>query len=804
MKYRSTSTRVTRKIGRGYKRRFDNEESEPSEGSCDSGVGLDHQAEVQLAVSTRNSLSYNFEEETNSEFCFPDMPGRGRGAVAESTLALSAPLAGSSRDGRAVLAIVSQPEQQHRARYQTEGSRGAIKDRTGNGFPMVKLTGYNKPTTLQIFVGTDVGRVAPHMFYQACRVSGKNSTPCIERKVDGTVVIEVDLDPSKDMVVTCDCVGILKERNVDVEHRFPDQTAARNKKKSTRCRMVFRTVVQNDDGTTDLLQVCSQPIVCTQPPGVPEICKKSLTSCQAIGGDELFVFGKNFLKDTKVVFQNSDIHPPWEEIVFPDKEFLQQNHLVCVIPRYKIPDIKDPVPVKMYITSSGKSSDPHTFVYLPCHSNMSSSPMDTQPCSSYFSGATSSAFINGNRVLAKGCNMAGVHNAHGDEDSNCLEPGNKEVPLMWASATKHEPCHDEETMMPPPPDLIPLGRRPSFHVVSEREECKVEVVDEMNEQSMSCDRDSSLSPTEMQGVDLSMKPPPLLCQLVDMPNLNNNALQMSKQFPILYENQPFMDDSMLRPPPSKILARDFVDGVPFQAKNDVAMAEPPQSGFALVTRVRSGSFSHSSNFSDNSASRFDSYSRVRSASMSHSFGSKASHFSQVAPTLHSNSSRIKEYDFGISSMTKQAVQRIQSGLFSMPPVTQKELLTRDATMTSPPLMPNAITSTGVLDAIVNSAADSHISTEVAPPAFSVTPFQAVQHTSTSLFDATAPAETAPVPVTVSEMSQRIGDMVVPPGPAPPITGMVTQEMVKMTDNDLISYINPNAFDQVKLETYDAL
>lgn len=48
------------------------------------------------------------------------------------------------------LQILSQPEQQHRARYQTEGSRGAVKDRSGNGFPIVKLLGYDKPTTLQV------------------------------------------------------------------------------------------------------------------------------------------------------------------------------------------------------------------------------------------------------------------------------------------------------------------------------------------------------------------------------------------------------------------------------------------------------------------------------------------------------------------------------------------------------------------------------------------------------------------------------------------------------------------------------
>lgn len=115
-----------------------------------------------------------------------------------------------SKDGRAYLQILSQPEQQHRARYQTEGSRGAIKDRRGNGFPLVKLVGYNKPTTLQIYIGTDVGKVAPHMFYQACKVSSKNSTPCMETKIDGTVVIEVELKPENEMTATCDCVGILK------------------------------------------------------------------------------------------------------------------------------------------------------------------------------------------------------------------------------------------------------------------------------------------------------------------------------------------------------------------------------------------------------------------------------------------------------------------------------------------------------------------------------------------------------------------------------------------------------------------
>jgi nuclear factor of activated T-cells 5 len=76
----------------------------------------------------------------------------------------------------------------------------------------------------------------------------------------------------------------------------------------------------------------SFPFVAAQPPGVPEICKKSLVSSPVDGGLELFVIGKNFLKDTKVVFQkrkssSNTINLLWEEAVVPEKEYLQQ---VCI------------------------------------------------------------------------------------------------------------------------------------------------------------------------------------------------------------------------------------------------------------------------------------------------------------------------------------------------------------------------------------------------------------------------------------------------------------------------------------------
>lgn len=117
--------------------------------------------------------------------------------------------------------------------------------------------------------------------------------------------------------------------------------------------------------------IYANDLLTAQPPGIPEICKKSLTSCPCTGGLELFVIGKNFLKDTRIVFQlnsddlSSNLEPHWECAVLPDKEFLQQTHLVCVVPPYRRQDLTptETVAVKLYAVSSGKTSEPHTFFY---------------------------------------------------------------------------------------------------------------------------------------------------------------------------------------------------------------------------------------------------------------------------------------------------------------------------------------------------------------------------------------------------------------------------------------------------------
>ncbi|XP_058502511.1 nuclear factor of activated T-cells 5a isoform X2 [Solea solea] len=262
------------------------------------------------------------------------------------------------------LKILVQPETQHRARYLTEGSRGSVKDRTQQGFPTVKLEGVNEPVVLQVFVANDAGRVKPHGFYQACRVTGRNTTACKEVDIEGTTVIEIPLEPSNDMTLAVDCVGILKLRNADVEARIG---VAGSKKKSTRARLAFRVVIPQSDGSNLTLQVPSSPILCTQPAGVPEILRKSLHSCSVRGGEEVFIIGKNFLKGTKVVFQeNIADDNSWQAEAKIDMDLFHQNHLIVTAPPFHNQSITSPVSVGIYVmTNAGRSHDAQPFTYTP-------------------------------------------------------------------------------------------------------------------------------------------------------------------------------------------------------------------------------------------------------------------------------------------------------------------------------------------------------------------------------------------------------------------------------------------------------
>uniref|UniRef100_UPI00398EDF01 nuclear factor of activated T-cells, cytoplasmic 3 isoform X2 n=1 Tax=Pristiophorus japonicus TaxID=55135 RepID=UPI00398EDF01 len=201
------------------------------------------------------------------------------------------------------LKIEMQPKTHHRAHYETEGSRGAVKASSG-GHPVVKLQGYNeKPINLQMFIGTADDRyLRPHAFYQVHRITGKTvATASQEIVVTSTKVLEIPLLPENNMTASIDCAGILKLRNSDIELRKGETDIGR---KNTRVRLVFRVHIPQPNGKVVSLQAASIPVECSQRSAqeLPQIEKYSINSCSVNGGEEMIVNGFNFLPESKIVF----------------------------------------------------------------------------------------------------------------------------------------------------------------------------------------------------------------------------------------------------------------------------------------------------------------------------------------------------------------------------------------------------------------------------------------------------------------------------------------------------------------------
>ncbi|GAU90136.1 hypothetical protein RvY_02600 [Ramazzottius varieornatus] len=268
------------------------------------------------------------------------------------------------------LVVERQPEGHHRARYQKEGSRGCIKDRTGNSCPAVQLKGIEHASILQIFVATESGKVRPHPLYRACKVGGKNSTPCRDRTIQNINVLEMDIKPENDGFVNIDCMGILKLRNADLEATAEaDDTAGRRKKREPGVRLVFRAITRYGE-TPVTLQVCSIPVCCTPTPGVPEIHRISHKECLASGGLELIILGRNFVKDdTKMFIQEvtdkTEEEVVWQREVTLQREFFHAAHMVAAIPPYHNLLISQPVNVQIVIKNKAKVSEPYPFSYSP-------------------------------------------------------------------------------------------------------------------------------------------------------------------------------------------------------------------------------------------------------------------------------------------------------------------------------------------------------------------------------------------------------------------------------------------------------
>uniref|UniRef100_A0A3Q2D6L2 Nuclear factor of activated T cells 1 n=1 Tax=Cyprinodon variegatus TaxID=28743 RepID=A0A3Q2D6L2_CYPVA len=268
-----------------------------------------------------------------------------------------------STSGPYSLQIEVQPKSHHRAHYETEGSRGAVKALAG-GHPVVQLHGYmeNEPLTLQLFIGTADDRLLrPHAFYQVHRITGKTvSTPSHEILHNNTKVLEIPLLPENNMRAIIDCAGILKLRNSDIELRKGETDIGR---KNTRVRMVFRAHISQPNGRTVSLQVASNPIECSQRSAqeLPLVDKQSLETCAASGGERMILDGHNFQHDSKVVFvekAQASLFHLWKQEL--------ENSLLVEIPPYRTHRLSSPVHVNFYVCNGKrKRSQYQRFAYVP-------------------------------------------------------------------------------------------------------------------------------------------------------------------------------------------------------------------------------------------------------------------------------------------------------------------------------------------------------------------------------------------------------------------------------------------------------
>uniref|UniRef100_A0AAV2JS37 RHD domain-containing protein n=1 Tax=Knipowitschia caucasica TaxID=637954 RepID=A0AAV2JS37_KNICA len=273
------------------------------------------------------------------------------------------------------LRIEVQPRPHHRAHYETEGSRGAVKA-TPSGHPLVKLCGYSerKPLSLQVFVGTaDDRSIRPHPFYQIHRVTGKMvGTASHESVQAGTKVLDIPLTAENNMTALIDCAGILKLRNSDIELRKGETDVGR---KNTRVRLVFRTHLPLappvcPPGRLLALQVASVPIECSQRSAqeLPVLESLSFSSSSAEGGDELLLRGTNFLPISRVVFmeRGTDGKVHWEEEAHVDRDNSSEALLCARVPSYSDLSVARPVTVSLYVSNGKrKRSSAQAFKYLP-------------------------------------------------------------------------------------------------------------------------------------------------------------------------------------------------------------------------------------------------------------------------------------------------------------------------------------------------------------------------------------------------------------------------------------------------------
>ncbi|RWS09374.1 hypothetical protein B4U79_17422 [Dinothrombium tinctorium] len=269
------------------------------------------------------------------------------------------------------LKIIKQPSNYHRARYLTEGVRRPLADANGTSFPTVKLVGFDKAPVKALCYISDANTIEkPHPLFRICAVHSKYGNNATEVQFGDSTAIEFSFRPENGMEAVLNCIGIVKQRMFEIKlkerksNKHSDKEKAKQSQRDGKpgcCRLVFQCKHPKKNG---ILRAVSDTILCKQITKAPEIHRISINQSSVRGGDELFIFGKNFSSEAKVVFS---VGKQWRKAVKPQKEFVHKTHLVCNIPAFDTDyadlDAQAKIEAQLCVFSSGKSSNSQHFTY---------------------------------------------------------------------------------------------------------------------------------------------------------------------------------------------------------------------------------------------------------------------------------------------------------------------------------------------------------------------------------------------------------------------------------------------------------
>uniref|UniRef100_A0A0N4ZEW1 RHD domain-containing protein n=1 Tax=Parastrongyloides trichosuri TaxID=131310 RepID=A0A0N4ZEW1_PARTI len=362
------------KINRSYKRKrsFKVEEEETDFDMNQFFLPkIDDKIQVQLAAESNHASTVNYNKRQLQSTTITTM--NHDNLYMNETFSrnqMAQPLNGNFQ-----LLILKQPEETHRARYLSEGSRGSIKDRSGFSHCTIQLLGYYRPTRVEIYASTGEGPIRPHDYYDLIQVLGKTANTLPSKKVkahDGITCIEIMLRPENNMTAVLDCIGILKICSYDMKKRAAQRGAKdilqqyQQTNGSNTVRLIFRAYIDKGiSNSMTIIQTESEPIICVQQLGIPEISKISLTHAPAHGGMDLFIIGRNFDRFASVVFREYKENGvlAWSAEGSIQKQFLHQCHIVCTVPAFH--NIVEGGSVSVTVRCGNKMSHPSSFYYTP-------------------------------------------------------------------------------------------------------------------------------------------------------------------------------------------------------------------------------------------------------------------------------------------------------------------------------------------------------------------------------------------------------------------------------------------------------